>query len=328
MRAERSDDPQDFIRRDWTALVHEDPTGTFFQTPAYLKLYWEEFGDELDLSFLFARDDDAAAPRGAVALERIGTTIRFLGGTEVTDYMGPVAAVGDREAVAHGFVELLTSDESWSTAELLGLRDGSPWIDALQEAAGSQGIPASLADYDVAPGLPLPASWDAYLEALPSKLRHEVKRKARKLTNDAGEWSLVFSDPDRVDHDLERFFELHRSSQGEKGKFMQPGMEIFFRRLAAAFLPTGEFRLGFIQIGEQWVAGAVGFVFNGTFSLYNSAFDRDWIKLSPGMVLVGELIRAAIEEGCSTFDMLKGDLEYKYRFGAEPRKLLRLDLSR
>ena len=138
----------------------------------------------------------------------------------------------------------------------------------------------------------------------------------------------MLSDPDRVDADLDRFFDLHRSSEGPKGKFMQPGMEIFFRRLAEAFLPTGEFRLGFIHLGEEWIAGAIGFVFDGTFSLYNSAFDHGWRHLSPGMVLVAEMIRHAIDEGCHTFDMLKGGLEYKYRFGAAPRKLMRVQLTR
>ena len=32
-----------------TALVEADPAGTFFHTPSYLKLYWEEFGDALEL---------------------------------------------------------------------------------------------------------------------------------------------------------------------------------------------------------------------------------------------------------------------------------------
>ena len=59
-----------------------------------------------------------------------------------------------------------------------------------------------------------------------------------------------------------------------------------------------------------------------------SAYDRGWSRLAPGMVLVGDLIMQAIEEGCAAFDMLKGDLEYKYRFGAAPRHVKRLMLRR
>ena len=90
MRIAFSEDGRDFQRRGWAELVVADPAGTFFHTPAYLKLYWEEFGETPDhLLLAFAEEDDGTQV-GAVAFERIDETLRFLGGTEVTDYMGPV----------------------------------------------------------------------------------------------------------------------------------------------------------------------------------------------------------------------------------------------
>ena len=44
--------------------------------------------------------------------------------------------------------------------------------------------------------------------------------------------------------------------------------------------------------------------------------------------MVGEDIRMAIEHGCRGFDMLKGDYRYKYRFGAYPRAVRRLVVTR
>jgi CelD/BcsL family acetyltransferase involved in cellulose biosynthesis len=46
------------------------------------------------------------------------------------------------------------------------------------------------------------------------------------------------------------------------------------------------------------------------------------------MVLVAENIREAIEDGCSAFDLLKGDYGYKYRFGPSPRAVKRLLVTR
>ena len=91
-------------------------------------------------------------------------------------------------------------------------------------------------DHDgVAPFLGLPPTWDGYLEALPAKARHEIKRKAKKLEAEAG----PVRDPSRTGTEdlvplLDRFVELHRMSEGPKGVFMVPGMEIFFRRRGAA----------------------------------------------------------------------------------------------
>jgi CelD/BcsL family acetyltransferase involved in cellulose biosynthesis len=105
-------------------------------------------------------------------------------------------------------------------------------------------------------------------------------------------------------------------------------MEIFFRRLGEAFLPRGAYDLTFIEVADRKIAGTIGFRFGGTYSLYNSAFDHEWRHLSPGMVLVAEDIRIAIEGGCRAFDLLKGDYAYKYRFGSQPRPVKRLVLTR
>jgi CelD/BcsL family acetyltransferase involved in cellulose biosynthesis len=324
-----SEDGRDFTRRDWSALVMADPAGTFFHTPQYLKLYWEEFAEQPEhLLLAFAEEDGAQV--GAVAFERLDETLRFLGGTEVTDYMGPVAQPELRDAVAKELLVALARRDDWRTADLRGLPEDRPWLGALEEAARTQGFGVEVTEDQngIAPFLPIPGSFDEYLEGLPAKLRHEIKRKARKLETEGGPFHVSVAQAETLDEHLDRFVELHRTSEGPKGVFMQPGMEIFFRRLGEAFLPRGVFNLTFIEVNGEKVAGTIGFRFEGTFSLYNSAFDRSWQHLAPGMVLVAEDIRIAIEAGCSGFDLLKGDYPYKYRFGAHPRAVKRLVVTR
>jgi CelD/BcsL family acetyltransferase involved in cellulose biosynthesis len=325
-----SEDPRDFARRDWSALVTADPAGTFFHTPGFLKLYWEEFAAEPGrLLLAFAEDDTVQV--GAAAFERLGTTLRFLGGTEVTDYMGPVALPEVQATVAKELFAALARSDDWAEADLRGLADDHPWLELLAEAAAAQGFSVEvLADQNgVAPFLPLPGSYKEYLGRLPSKLRHEIKRKARRLEAEVGPWHICLGTRETLEPFLDRFVDLHRTSEGPKGVFMQPGMEIFFRRLGRAFLPRGVFSLTFIEAAEHLkLAGSIAFRFEGTYSLYNSAFDRAYQHVSPGMVLVAEDIRIAIEAGCSAFDMLKGDYPYKYRFGARPRAIKRLAVTR
>ena len=330
MRITFSEDGRDFHRRGWAELVDADPSGTFFQTPGYLKLYWEEFGETPEhLLLAFAEEEDGRQV-GAVAFERIDQTLRFLGGTEVTDYMGPVGTPERQDAVAKELWAGLVTREDWRKADLRGLAADNPWLPALAEAASAQGLGVEETEDQngTAPFLPLPSTWEGYLETLPSKLRHEIKRKAKKLETDTGPFRIETATSDTLNPLLDRFVELHRMSQGPKGVFMQPGMEIFFRRLGEAFLPQGIFKLTFIEVDGELAAGTIGFEFAGTFSLYNSAFDRKWGNLAPGMVLVGEDIRLAVEAGCDGFDLLKGDYQYKYRFGAEPRLVRRLLVTR
>lgn len=325
-----SDDPRDLVRRDWSSLVTADPAGTFFHTPGFLKLYWEEFAHRPE-HLLLAFAEENGVQVGAVAFERVDATLRFLGGIDVTDYLGPVGLPEVQATVAKELFAALARRDDWSEADLRGLPEDRPWLELLAEGAAAQGFSVAVGDDEpnaVAPFLPLPGSYEEYLAGLPSKLRHEIKRKARKLEAEAGPWRICLATRDTLEAYLDRFVELHRTSEGPKGVFMRPGMEIFFRRLGEAFLPRGIFNLTFIEIEGVKAAGTIGFRFEGTYYLYNSAFDRAYQGVSPGMVLVAEDVRIAIEAGCSGFDLLKGDYAYKYRFGAVPRAIKRLVVGR
>jgi len=324
-----SEDPRDFQRRDWSDLVRSDPAGTIFHTPDFLKLYWEEFGEEPE-HLLLAFGEQGGAQVASAAFELIGDTLRFLGGTEVTDFMGPVGAPEARAGFANGLWAGLLARDDWRAADLRGLPDDSPWLSELREAAARHGLAVEEAEDQngVAPILELPPTWDDYLLQIPSKLRHEIRRKAKKLEGETGPFTVETATEETLLPLLDRFVELHRMSEGPKGVFMVPGMEIFFRRLGHTFCERGVFRLSFIRVRDELAAGTIGFSFKDTYSLYNSAFDRKWQQLAPGMVLVAEDIRQAIEEGCAVFDFLKGDYAYKYRFGARKRPVKRLVVPR
>src|SRR5207249_3561749 len=117
----------------------------------------------------------------------------------------------------------------WTDADLRSLPADRQWLGLLREAALTQGLSVEEVEDQngVAPFLPLPPTWDEYLAALPSKLRHEIKRKAKKLDAEAGPFQIVTATEDTLIEFLDRFVELHRMSEGPKGVFMQPGMEIF-----------------------------------------------------------------------------------------------------
>jgi CelD/BcsL family acetyltransferase involved in cellulose biosynthesis len=322
---DRTGDPMVFSSADWTALAEKDPEGTLFHTPRYLKLYWEEFGaGTLDVAFV--RDGNefvAAAP-----FEIRDGTLSWLGGFDVTDYMGPVGVPGARDRAAKELLGAMVGLDDWDRADLAGLLEEGQWLPALRSAAEDSGLAVEVEEDAVAPLLLLPSSFDRYLSGLPAKLRHEIRRKDRRLEETFREARLVDATQSSVSGDLDRFVDMHRRSTGAKGRFMVPGMELFFRRMADEFLEDGTFRLTFLEAEGECLAGTIGFRDRRRFLLYNSAYDHDRSRLSPGMVLVSRLIRSLIEEGCRELDLLKGDLGYKYRFGARPRGVSRLLLTR
>jgi CelD/BcsL family acetyltransferase involved in cellulose biosynthesis len=319
------DDPGAFASPSWRALVDSDPDATFFHDPRWLKLYWEEFGAASLQVAVVERDGRDVA---AAAFDLAGGTLTWLGGFEVTDYMGPVGPREDRAAAVRELMAAICDRDDWRAADLAGLPERGGWLPALRDAARDVGLQPTVDDGGVAPFLTLPDTYEAYLAALPSKQRHEIRRKERRLRERHPDAAVVDAQPDTVSDAMATFIDMHRSSSGEKGKFMAPGMELFFQRFGRELLPDGTLRLSFLEEDGTAMAGVIGFRWRDRFLLYNSAYDHRFAGAAPGMVLVAEMIRLAIEEGCDGFDMLTGDLPYKYRFGARPRRLGRLRWER
>jgi CelD/BcsL family acetyltransferase involved in cellulose biosynthesis len=320
-------DAIDALGIEWRRLSALDPAATVFHRPEFARIWWAEFTDLRELRIVEVRNDGDLRGVAAMSAEPDGV-LRFLGDLETTDYLGPVARPEDRAAVAAATIDAAISFGGWSLCEMHGLVDGLGWEDALGAAAEAAGLGVERRAQDVCPQLALPPAFDDYLAALPGKLRHEIRRKARRLERDAGAFVLRVSDAASLGADLERFFDMHRSSDGPKGKFMHEGMASFFTRLAETLMGLGELRLTFLEIESRPVAGAYCFVDRGSWAVYNSAFDHAHRELSPGMVLVGELVRVAIEERCHIFDFMRGSEEYKYRFGARDVGLVQLTLRR
>jgi CelD/BcsL family acetyltransferase involved in cellulose biosynthesis len=325
MVVEWTSDPTAFATRDWTALAQTDPDGTLFHSPRYLKLYWEEFG-AADLQIAVVREGEEVL--AATAFDLREGHLSFLGGTEVTDYMGPAGLPSTRDRAAKELMGAIAARGDWRSADLRGLPEDGGWLGALAAGAGAAGLDVRVEQDAVGLFLTLPSTYEGYLEALPSKRRHELRRKVRRLREAVPDARLVDATVESLPEDLDTFVELHRSSEGPKGSFMEPGMELFFRRLGEALIPDGTFRLAFLDSGGERLAAAVGFRDQDRLLLYNSAYERAHAAVSPGIVLVAELIRDSIEEGRRGVDLLKGNLRYKHQFGATPRRICRLLLRR
>lgn len=174
---------------------------------------------------------------------------------------------------------------------------------------------ASFEQADVCPILELPQSWDDYTAALTSKLRHELRRKLRK--GDA--IHLQTFEPAAI----ETLFEL-MARDAQKKKFLTADMRAFFTAIAERFFNKGwlRFRIAFIR--DVPVAALLAFSFHGRIYLYNMGVEPDYMALSPGIVAIGMDIKDAIAEGYKFYDFLRGDEEYKFRFGAQRHYTARL----
>ncbi len=296
---------------DWDSAAFDlDPvaehTGPFVRRE-FLRTWWEHFGEGQEAYIL---EDDA----GLVPLRWTTDTIAFVGDPGLTDYHSPLG-IGTADILA-GFLAA-TDAPPRIHFDSLPAEALAPMLAGLR-LAGYGGEPEV---HQSAAIVTLPRDYDAWLDGLRRKERHEIRRKVRRFEETVGPAHLVRrAGPEAVSE----FAALHRMAPGGKGTFMTDEMETFFRRLerdAGAVVDM-------LYRNVRPVAAAFGFEEAGTYYLYNSAYDPTHRELSPGIVLVNALVRTAIRSGRTRFDFLKGDEMYKTRLGARPRALFKIRASK
>jgi CelD/BcsL family acetyltransferase involved in cellulose biosynthesis len=114
---------------------------------------------------------------------------------------------------------------------------------------------------------------------------------------------------------VDTFLKLFTLSREEKAGFMAPRMESFFRSLAGSMAEVGLLRFGILELDALPAAMIMGFDYNDSMYLYNSAYDPDYSHLSVGLLSKVLCIEESIQEGRKRFDFLKGGEPYKYRLG-------------
>lgn len=309
-----------FHSPDWRELVRRDPDAHVFATPEWNRVWWEEFGSGKDLFVLTMRS------RGELValiplyrkMEDGRAVLRFVGGVDLTDYLGPICSLEDRHPVAAALVDWLSSREvRWDEFDAHNMPVPFGFADFLTMQAQKKGFEFSLDQEETSAILLLPSDWEVYLKELDSKERHELRRKRRRLARVHPDAHVRNSTPESLGEDLDVFVTMHRGAEGHKGHFMKPEIATFFRRLAHVFMDLGWLRLSFLEVGSTPISSTFGFRMGTTYYLYNSAYEPEANRVSPGLVLVSELVKSAIEARIDRFDFLRGPERYKYQLGAE-----------
>jgi CelD/BcsL family acetyltransferase involved in cellulose biosynthesis len=298
--------------------------GSVFVLPAWLEVWWLSFQPRSELAIKAVREDSEVI--GIAPLQVKDGRAFFIGSADVCDYIDFIVVPGkERE-----FFNVLLDDlnkQGIKALELNPVRPDSTAMTYLLPVAQERSYAVAQEQEAVSLELDLPATWDDYLNLLTKKQRHEVRRKLRRLEQAAG---VNYSCSDvKADSDLflDKFLKLFAlSPKEEKANFMNPKMETYFRTLAKAMAGLGFLKFGVLEVGGQPAAMIMGFDYNDTLYLYNSAYNPEYNHLSVGLLSKVLCIRESIQRGRKKWDFLKGAERYKYDIGGQEVPIYHLQI--
>src|SRR3972149_3056913 len=318
------------MQEPWNQLLSRSHAPKIFFCWEWYYLWLKHFWYTKDFHFLLVRDESRGL-RGIVPLimkqSRDGGVVEFIGDTNTWDYRDVIIDQALIEPVLVSILNYLKEKiKGEGTIELSGLPEDSPTKTWIVKPAEKFGFEVRLLPEDTCPILYLPTSWEEYPQLLKKKDQHELERKTRKINREAQVDLLRIKDANKIREGIEDFFILHRASREEKAGFMGGEMSSYFLSLAELFAQRGWLNLSFLTANGKKIAGIIGFEYLDTLYIYNSGYEPRYSPWSPGIVLIGLIVKDCIEKGFKRVDFLRGNESYKYKFGAVDNTVYKLIL--
>lgn len=325
----------DINPQEWNDLVSASIADTPFSRYEYQTAWWEHRGggewQNAQLILVTAHEEGKLVGIAPLFLaEHDGqSALMLVGSIEISDYLDLIVQKEDHARFVSGLLDFLASTgepANWSGLDWYNLPDSSPTLAALKAEAAQRGWTHLEEMYRPTPVIALNGGFDEYLSRVEKKQRHEIRRKMRRAEESGRGVRWFISDMSNVEAETEAFLSLMEHHE-DKAEFLRDAMREQMRAVIRVAHENGWLWLSFLEADGKRIAACLNFDYGNKLWGYNAGVNRDFMDLSPGWVLLAYTLQWACENNRSEFDFMRGDEEYKYRFGAVNKYVMRVKLT-
>jgi len=324
------------LSAEWNELLAGSASHVPFLRNEYLSTWWQTLGggewSQGELCVITARQDGqlaGIAPLFFTTNREGEPALMLLGCIEISDYLDLIAPAQTLQPFVDGLFDYLSAMQTpaWRVLDWWNFLSTSPTLLALEAAAARLGWSFTPEALQHCPYIPLPGDWEVYLAGIDKKQRHEIRRKMRRLEVETPSRWYIVEDEASLEAEVEAFMDMMVQDLNKR-RFLTDKMREQFRISMQEAFRAGYLQLAFLEIGGEKAAGYINFDYLNSIWVYNSAINFKFREQSPGWVLLGYLLQWANEHKRDVFDFMRGDEDYKYRFGGVDRRVVRALIRR
>ena len=321
MHAEVHRGPLAALLPEWERLFDADDEATPFSSAEWARAWWTHWAGAAKPFAVTVRDAGRLVGLAPLVLTRRGP-FRVLTelGRPPSNYWDVLAEPPVRDVVgALAVREIMARADEWHALLLGGVRSGS----ATERAVLSGGLRLRRRAPTPYPGIELPGTFEEYLAALPRKRRKDLRRHMRRLEDGRLELRDV-RDPKELEATIDRWQDIRVRWWEHRGKRMDPEhasirFRDFMRDLVVLMVPRGLAQVWELAHDGEVVGVEVNLLDRRAYYSWMGAYDPRVAHLGLGKLAIGESIRDSIAAGREHYDLMVGDEDYKYWYGATDR---------
>jgi len=324
------------LKQDWSVLHSKSKNNSPFSTWEWVSNYEKILmgsNEKLNLICMSNEREEliAVAPFVIKKERKYGlefNIIELIGGDGrlAADYMDIIVDPEYLEEVKRRLMNYLTggTDIKWDLIRWSGILDDSKCWDIVRQLK-NEGYESAEEAMDICPYIPLPNTWEEYLNTLSKKSRYNVRKKRRELEKEYKDSLFsVVGDEASLAKAMEWTCQLHRKRmrmKGIDGFSTSSEFWTFQKEVAKEFLAQGWLFLGVLEVDGSPVSCQYGFRFNNKLFHYQTGLDPDYEKHSTGLISTGFMIENAVKEKLREYDFLRGREDYKFHWTQDVRTI-------
>jgi CelD/BcsL family acetyltransferase involved in cellulose biosynthesis len=333
------------LREEWNHLLENSASNTLTLTHEWLSTWWEVFGEGRELYILVVRDEEqiiGIAPMLKRTIQHYGVLpfrrIEFLASGEdeadeiCSEYLDFILLRG-RESQALDLIlhYIYEKDTDWDEILLTNMAGESVNLPFVKGFCEDYGISLRQVIDEISIYLPLTKSFAEIVQSVGTHFRRRIRQDRKTFAAYGGEVRLI-KNADEFEASFAALVDLHQerwTSRGDRGVFASDKFMRFHRKLAPKAIAQDWLRLYLALKDGKPIAATYNFSRGKKSYYYQSGFRLENSGLhSPGVLIQGYSIEAAIHEGLEEFDFLKGKPgSYKFRWLPQTRRIVQMRLA-
>ena len=324
------------LKSGWNSITSQSNANSVFTTYEWLSCWIDVYASEAEQFIICIKENGfivALAPLIIVPHNEFGLNLRRLQfiGTGSCDYMDFIILKEPEECLGIIFDFIQVNKASWDYCDLRHISGESENWRILDNLKSDRKFLYTTFKETVCPYLKLDTNIESLLKSLKAGLRYDLTKGEREL-NKLGLVNYVnIHDQGEALEELPIFIDMLEKREKQVNRFSggksKEDRDNVFRTFIEDSSMWSNINFSKISVDNKPIAYHFGFEYNGKIYWYKPTFDIDYLKFSPGKLMIKKTIEYAFINNYEEFDFLLGDEQYKFQWTKNVRDSRRIYFS-